>query len=683
MKIYRLSKQSLSVAVAMQLFLTLPAVAGPEANSSSEKASSSKSIWMKDLFDLKSISLQWEGANPIRVIRIPLISERNIAASYLLGKIPFVGTGSSKSSFLQLRKAISVAEAKRMSASNWSSDSEIESHLNKNPFMNENALHVLEPGEEVRFEMDAAKAIGLKLGGGLGVVPVGGSASVSKGQKFVFIIRKLNENQVQLDVTRMNESTKGTRANVGSGFTFLADSEAAVAKGLNFRDFYSSLYMNLIQNTQNKGVTDSYILDLNSTQETRLFKDSIIKKVTKKQGSTVKSSDDLRELEQSFMDELQADAQKLDSDVRIGRSEIESEITSLNRNAGMVSVFGKFLYSFNFSRNFIRVEKPDNENISVLQFYQAEAAQVGAKRSFWSDKNGRSSKMGIVFSTKGNYAEPEIDKLLEISLQSTRYTYASNNQSQIKQWREYFVDFLPESLFNQVFSGQWGAESKISLIDPVLTTSVYFNRDYFLEVSSKAIQNAEGPQFYFEKQLESYIQNANGRSLGQVAKWNTVWEDIYQFFVNRFGRENEGFIEIDKKNIGKQVKEISEVLAQVVAPDVKPEARIEAFESLRKNVLFKRISTGFLLSLVDRHDLNRFVTIQMSRSYDELVEVDGNSLREHHYQEYKAGAERDPDVKAIQEMVNRAKGISTSIPADKPTSGEQPTYSKCESVFAA
>lgn len=682
MKIVRWFKPSVSIAVAMQLLITIPVIAGPVTNSGVRKLNASKFSLAGDLIELKSMTLQWEGANPIRVIRIPLISGKSIAANYLIGKIPFFGGGSSKSSFVQIRKVISTEEAARMSSPEWSLEQEIETHLSKNPFVNENALLLLEQGEEIRFEMSAAKSVGVKMGAGLGVVPVGGSANLSEGQRFVFVIRKLSGSQVQLDVTRMDQVTKGTKANVGSGFTFLADSDAAVAKGLNFRDFYTNVYMNLIQNVKNKGVTDSYVLDLNSEQEVQLFKDAVIKKVTKKTDGPVKSGDDLRVLEESFMDSLEESAQKISSDVHTGRSFIESETSSLNRNAGLESMFGKFLYSMKFSRNFVKIENANIGGLGILQFYQTEAAMVGAKRSFWDNKNGRLSKMGITFSTKGDYANPEVDKLLEFSITSTRYTYAKDNQDQLKQWKEYFIDFLPESFFNQVFSGDWDAEARKPLLDPRLSSSVYFNRDYLVEISTKASQNPDGPQPYFEKMLESYIKNANGKNVGQVSKRNKFWEATYQFFVDRFGRENEGFIDAKSPKISKQIQEIAATLTQVVDSETSPLKRIEAFESLRKSALFKRISTGFLVSLVEPHDLHRFVTIEMNRAHDELVEKAGKAVKEHRYQEFKVGPERNPDIKTINGLINRAKGGSTSLAV--PPSGEaDETHPICAKVFAA
>lgn len=649
-------RQSATVAIALQLLLITPVIAGPQ---STENKSQSifKSIFKKDFLDFKSISLQWEGNNPVRVIRIPLISSKNLTATYLLGKVPFVGTGSYKSSFLQIRKIVSTAEVARMSAVDWDAEEEIENHLKKNPFTNENALLVLEPGEEIRFEMDASKTLGLKLGGSGGLVPIGGSASVGEGQRFVFVIRKLNSKQVQLDVTRMNQVIKGAKTNVGPGFIFLAESDAATAKKLNFRDFYSNLYMNLIQNVQNKGVTDSYILDLSEQQELDLFKDAVIKKVVKKQDATVKSGDDLRVLEESFMDDLELEAKKLDADVGNGRSEIKSDTYSVNRNAGLASLFGKFLYSSKFSRNFIRVEKT---NLAVLQFYQAEASLVGAKRSFWSNKNGRYSNMGLTFTTKGDYEHPEIDQLLEIEVHSTRYSYAKDSQKQINQWRQYFVDFLPETLYSKVFSGPWSAESREQVIDPRLNTSVYFNRGYLMAVAAQANQDPGGAQAYFEKQLASYINSANQHNSGKIIRRNNLVEAVYQFFVDRFGRENEGYIDTKSESIKKHIKEIASVLTQVVDSEISPIKRVEAFENLRKVALFKRLSTGFLISLLDRRDTSKYVTIVINRSHDEIEETSGKSTRMHQYQEYTEGALRNPDVKAIQELINRSKGAAST-----------------------
>lgn len=653
---FRFIKKTATTAIALQLSLVAPVIADPQVSANKEKAGIFESIFKKDFLDFKSMSLQWEGSSPVRVIRIPLISGKNLAATYLLGKIPFIGTSSYKNSFMQIRKVVSGAEVTRMSAADWNAEDEIDSHLKKNPFTNENALLVLEPGEEIRFEMDASKSVGLKLGAG-GLVPIGGSASVGEGQRFIFAIHKLNNDQVQLDVTRMSQIIKGTKANVGPGFTFLAESDAATAKNLSFRDFYSNLYMNLIQNVQNKGVTDSYILDLNSQREVALFNDAVIKKVVKKKHGSVKSGDDLQVLEESFMDELELAAKKLDAEVRNGRSEIKSETDSLNRNAGFASLFGKFLYSSKFSRNFLRVE---NSNLAVLQFYQTEASLVGAKRSFWSSKDGRFSNMGLTFSTKGDYEQPEIDQLLEIEIHSTRYSYSKDNKKQIKQWRQYFMDFMPEALYSKVFSGPWSSDSRAQLVDPRLTTSVYFNRGFLMAVATQAQQDPEGAKAYFEKQLASYISNANEHKSGKLVRRNSIVEAVYQFFVDRFGRENEGFIDTKNESISKQIKEIASILAQVVDSGIQPIKRVEAFESLRKVSLFKRLSTGFLINLIYRSDISKYVTIEINRSHDEIEETAGKSIKVHQHQEYREGAVRNPNVKAIQELINRSKGAANT-----------------------
>lgn len=179
MNLFRLSKPGISVAVAMQLLFVAPLTSAQNADRAILKQKVTKSLAMDFLEQFKTMTLQWEGDKPVRVIRIPLISGQNIAASYIAGKIPFIGAGISKSSTLQIRKVISTADAERMSSPDWSPEKEIEQHLNKNPFTNENALFDLEPGEEIRFEMTGAKSVGLKMGAGLGPIPlgVGGSAN--------------------------------------------------------------------------------------------------------------------------------------------------------------------------------------------------------------------------------------------------------------------------------------------------------------------------------------------------------------------------------------------------------------------------------------------------------------------------------------------------------------------------
>lgn len=86
------------------------------------------------------------------------------------------------------------------------------------------------------------------------------------------------------------------------------------------------------------------------------------------------TADDLRLIEESFMDDLELEANNLNSEIHTSRSSVQSETSSLNRNAGMSSLFGKFLYSFKFSQNFIKVEKTDKGNLGTIQFYQTEGS---------------------------------------------------------------------------------------------------------------------------------------------------------------------------------------------------------------------------------------------------------------------------------------------------------------------
>ncbi|MGZ3793848.1 MAG: hypothetical protein ACXVCP_15955, partial [Bdellovibrio sp.] len=672
-------KHTLSVAVATYLLLTPITPFAQEQTLAKKGAETAKSILQRDILEFSSISLQWENAKPVRILRIPLLSAQTIAANYLAGKIPFVGASSTKGSIIQIRKVVTKEEAERITTPDWNPEAEIQANMHKNPFVDENALNNLEIGEELRFEMNTGKSIGAKYGVG----PAGASTSISDGQKIVFILRKLSEHQAQLDVTRMTQFTKGARASVGPGFAFLADSDAAIEKNINFRDFYSNVYMSVVQNVKSKGVTDSYVLDLNSPQEINFFKNGIIKRVTKKSGEAVKTADDLRRIDESFMQDLEEEAQQLNEDLHQGRSYIQSETDSLNRNAGLNSVLGKFLYSFKFSRNFVMVEKPEDGNKSVMQFYQTEAGIVGAKRSFWSDKNGRTSKMGITFSTKGDYANPQIDKLLELSINSSRYTYAKKNDDQIRQWQESLIDILPESLFNQVFSGDWKPGTEKSLIDPRVNISIFFNRDYLLDISTKASQHPGGAKVYFGKMIEDYIDNANNKNLESAKKRNKYLEMAHQFLLERFGRENSGPIDTKSNGVKKQINETANILAQVVDANTLPLKRIEAFESLRKVSLFKRLSTGFLLSLIEPQDFQKFVSIEVNRSYDEVFENEGGKKIEHRFEAFKAGAERDPDIKAINGLINRAKGSGGSLPELQNQGKPQLQKNTCEEAFAS
>lgn len=88
-----------------------------------------------------------------------------------------------------------------------------------------------------------------------------------------------------------------------------------------------------------------------------------------------------------------------------------------------------------------------------------------------------------------------------------------------------------------------------------------------------------------------------------------------------------------------------------------------------------------LISLVKPEDFRKFVTIELSRAHDELV-AEGNSVkREHRYQEFNRGAERDPDVKAINGLINRAKGGTTSLPA--PGKENEKPLLLCERALAS
>ncbi|MGZ3774401.1 MAG: hypothetical protein ACXVCY_11440 [Pseudobdellovibrionaceae bacterium] len=677
-----LIRQIASLAFILPLSFTAPAFAQQKPPTET-KQGTSKSIWKKDLLDFKSITLQWDGPTPIRVITIPFINGKSLAGNFLLGKIPFVGTGNTKSSFLQIRKAISAEEVTRMSSPDWDAEQEIALHLKKNPFENEEALLLLEPGEEIRFEMDATKSIGIKLGAGPLMAPVGGAATIGHGQDFIFVIRKLNDNQVQLDVTQINQTTKSTKANIGAGFTFLADSQAAVGKKLNFRDFYSSIYMNLIQNVQTKGATDSYILDLNSSEQALIFNEGIIKSVSKNPQSAVKSGDDVQVLEESFMDDLETESSQINPETLKYRSEMTSDTYNLNRNAGAGSLFGKFLYSFKFSRNFIKIESPNNAKLGILQFYQSEASIVAAKRSIWNDKNGRLSNMEITFSTKGDYENPEIDKLLEIAIHTTRYSYARNNQNQLQLWREFFADFLPKPMFKDVFSESWSAERGDSLVsDPRLNASVYFNRDYLLNIANQALNTQEGSEFFFTQKLKAHIQNTNNLTSTPSAPLPTVLQTAYQFVMDKLGQDKKEFIDIENSKTKKQIQDISKIFSEAVNPNTEPQKRLEAFESLRKIPLFKKISIGFLLSLVEKQDLNKFVTIEVARSHNESVEELGAISKKHQYKTYRTGAQRDPEIKFLKYLINRTKATPDVIPEFTEEQNHLGPI-KCESVFFA
>jgi hypothetical protein len=627
------------------------AFADPESPTAPQESTRNETL------DLKSFAIKWEGNHAVRLIRIPLISTLTMAENYALGKLPFLATGITKTSVIEIRKILSLQEVQLLNLSDWDPNTEIERHLNKNPFNNDTALERLEVGEEIRFEMHSGGSVGLKTGSFIPAVPLGFSATKGTGQRFVFTLKKLSGNQVNVDVTRIGLSTKATQASLGPGLAFVADSSAGQEKNTTFRDFISKIYMNLTQNTESHGTTLSLVLDLNRPEHSRFLVDGIIGGVRKNKQGSVKSADDLHAISTEFWSSIEDAISKFHIRPDLDRTELVGNSFSLDRSAGMTSLIGKFLYSYKFSRNFVHIEETlagQKTPIAAIQYYQAEAALIGAKRGLGEKKNIKSSSMQVVFSTQGPFANPVVDQFLELSIHSDRMSYGKGNSSDLNQWQEHFVDILPTTLYEKVFSNAWSGDSLEALRDPKITINAFFNRDYLLGVARAAQQAGESAEAYFEKRLTTYIEKANSTYSLTRSTRDAISEYIYQFFVTRFGRENEGQIDLKGTGIRKDIKNIAQTLAAVIDVNSDSLKRIQAFESLRNIALYKRISLGFMLNLVDVEGFERTVRLEIERT-----STTGDFKPQ--YDLFTFGAERHPNLVKLQYLMNRARGDRTTF----------------------